>query len=128
MLGSSLTIGVMLLSVHSHPGFETITPGLYVTQNIVDNVSVTAGGFRNSMGNMSGFAGVLLEHPLSKTNMLGLLVGGVVGYDKPMLLVSPSFAHTFYGETTIRLSYIPAPPFVSGSSDAVSLSFEWKFK
>jgi len=105
-------IGLHLLSAHSAPGYELVTPGIYLQHAS----GATAGLLRNSEGRRGVYAGWTWH-----AGRLSLTVGVISGYQArswtPMLVPSFRLDHG------LRISVIPNP---FGAS-ALHLSLERSF-
>lgn len=110
------TVGLMTFSAHTNGGYESFTPGAYA----VSPQGLAAGIYSNSHGDAAAFVGKQFETRKVLGVSAGLLVGGVVGYGKPLPLVTPSIS-----VGPVRLTYIPKHPSKPSASDALHLSFEF---
>lgn len=117
-----LVVGAHLVTAHTKPdGKESATPGLYLRWPN----GITVGAYRNSYGDGSVYAGYTVE---AFDRHLALTVGGVTGYraQKVLPLVVPSVRIGLWGDTSLRVAYLPKPP-KYGSSAAVHFSVEARF-
>lgn len=117
-----ITVGAHLVTAHTKPeGKESGTPGLYLRWPN----GITVGAYRNSYGDGSVYAGYTFE---AFNRHLALTVGAVTGYRaQPVLpLVVPSLRIGLWGDTSLRVAYLPKPP-KYGSSAAVHFSVEARF-
>lgn len=111
---SACVLGLHLLSAHVSPGFETVTPGAYVT---CDN-GATFGAYRNSIGRPSLYAGHTWQRgrfALSAVALTGYPLAPVV----PGLIPSVSFG--LGAKTSGRLALVLAPR--GGSAVHFSVEF-----
>ncbi len=118
---SQFTAGVHLATTHrGNAGLESSTPGLYVRHES----GATAGGYRNSYGRWSTYAGWTWEAP---GRYVAITAGAVTGYPaaKVMPLLVPSVRLPL-GPVSARVSYIPKPV-KSGTASGLHLSLESEF-
>lgn len=114
--------GAHALSLHTQPGFESVTPGLYV-----QSPSGWAGGvLRNSLGRTSVYLGRSWQ---STDGRWSLTAGGISGYPaaRVLPLLVPSARVDLGAGHALRLSVIPRPPGKGGAA-ALHLSLERSFE
>lgn len=94
---NSFIIGLHLLSFHTAPGYETVTPGIYVQTES----GYTFGVLRNSEKGKSAYAGFTWEK-----DRWAFTAGAITGYKsaKVLPLLIPS-----YKFDNFRVSFIPNP-------------------
>lgn len=94
---NGLIIGLHLLSFHTAPGYETVTPGIYVQTT----EGYTFGVLRNSEKSISTYGGFTWEN-----GRWSVTAGAITGYKsaKVLPLLIPS-----YKFDSFRLSFIPNP-------------------
>jgi len=120
-------IGLHIATKHDRVGFCEFNPGLYIEARN----GVTAGIYKNSECNTSVYAGYTFETRPYGPVRLGLMLGGVLGYNSfpiaPMVL--PSVAFDLSGDrnkgTAVRLTYLPK--FGRMGSRAVHVGIEKRF-
>lgn len=66
-------LGLHLLSAHAHPGYDTVTPGLFVRSP----GGITAGVLRNSVGRPGVYLGQTFE---TADGRFALTLGAITGY------------------------------------------------
>ena len=105
---SAFGVGLNALSIHSQPGYESITPGAYVRS---DGPLYAAGGiYRNSFGQPTVHAGIGYAFQVGRWDA-GALVGGTYGYRKRQEWFYPDgSAPNFYtyGKRELRLMVAPS--------------------
>lgn len=97
-----LILGLHLLTWHSAPGFKSETFGMYVRSPD----GWTAGGYNNSIGARSLYAGKTFE---TDSRRFALTVGIVTGYRRVMPMAVPS-VRLDAGSFAIRVALIPPIP------------------
>lgn len=120
-------VGLHIATKHDKTGFCEFNPGLYIETS----KGVTVGFYKNSECNTSGYAGYTFETRPYGPVRLGLMLGGVIGYNAfpvaPMVI--PSVSVGFSGDRNkgwgVRASYLPK--FGNMGSRAVHLSLEKRF-
>lgn len=114
-------IGLHLASVHSRPGFESATVGVYVRRDD----GLTLGVLRNSYGRISTYGAWTLQ---TDDQRFGLTIGAITGYPAApvMLLVAPSVRWQLAPGYGARLVLLPKPP-RHGSAAALHLAIERSF-
>jgi hypothetical protein len=122
---TAIAIGINIASMHSKPGYNDRNPGVYV----VAESGYAAGLYHNSHRKLSVWAGRQFSTDSVQLGPVkasaAVLAGGITGYGKPSILVSPSVAAEYSG-VTYRLSYAPKHPSKQDASDAIHLSVSFK--
>jgi hypothetical protein len=138
------TVGLHLVTAHSHSGLNGVNPGIYAR---FDN-GVTVGSYRNSFNRNSVYAAYTVETHVSPSISVALALGAVTGYQRQYFegecydgthsgphrichrgndskitaLVAPSVAfHS--GANAIRIALIPSKE----GGGAAHLMFERRF-
>lgn len=122
---AGLVLGLNLATVHSAPGFETATPGIYARAEM----GLSGGLYRNSHGRASAWLGWTWESgSFLGERRFAVTVGAVTGYPaKPVMpLLVPSVRFGLAEGVDLRLALIPKPPQV-GSAWGLSLAVEHRF-
>lgn len=118
-------IGVHVGSQHfgkNADAFNNFNPGVYVYHN-----GWTVGTYHNSERRQSAYAGYTWEYDITSRLAVGATLGVITGYSTarvlPMLV--PSVGYRIAGNTSARLSFVPAVS--KHGASALHLSIERKF-
>lgn len=123
-------VGLHLLSLHSpnchHDNrgqcvrYEKATTGIYA----MAPSGLTFGGYTNSYGSSSAYAGWTFE---TKSRRFALLVAGVTGYRRAAVLplIAPSVRFEMTSRTAMRIAGMPR--FEKGGASVLHLAIEHRF-
>jgi hypothetical protein len=126
------TVGAHVHTLHSQPGFNDHTPGLFMRWADASGAGWGAGVYKNSERATSAWAGYTFTTPsITALRLRGeLTLGGVTGYQSAELLplampgLSAAIAQQAQGEARVHLGYIPK--FEKRGSDALHLMLSYQ--
>lgn len=95
-----------LASMHSEPGYNTLTPGAGVVCES-GHVIAAAGAYRNSIGKGSAYAVAGLEFLAIGKSTVGAVAGAVTGYGPEVRPLAALTASVPTSAGTLRLMAIP---------------------
>lgn len=121
MIAASLLIGAHIATHHfdeQFSGMQGNNPGLYAR---LEN-GITVGGYRNSFGRASFYAGYTWQ---TQDGRFALTAGGLTGYamSKVAPMVTPSARVELWDGLAARITYVPRVPRV-GAAHGVHFSVE----
>lgn len=118
-----IILGIHLLTAHSMPGYETVTPGIYTRHES----GFSAGTYRNSIGRQSTYAGWTFE---TEDKRWALTVGAVTGYQRKCWLDrfewydGAAIVPRCSGHTSGRLGALIAPSVKVGDARLSLVAFK----